>query len=106
MTARQAVVEDPSFLEELQAWQIESTCFGAMCRKNMILFFSEIPVVTKMLHFLAARIRKIVPLQCMTTSSDISKTKSANLLPDYLYFSVLMLVFGLYVCLKEPMPHC
>lgn len=74
-----------------------------MCRKTIILFL-EIYMVTKMLHFLAGRIGKIVPIQCMNTPSNVSKTKSANLLPDYLHFSVLMLSFGLYVCLKEPGP--
>lgn len=42
----------------------------------------------------------------MTTPSDISKIKSADLLPNYLFFSILMLVFDLYVCLKESRPHC
>ena len=77
-----------------------------LCVEKTIILFLEIGMVTKMLHFLAVRTGKIVTIQCMTTPSIISKTKSANLLPDYLHFSVLMSVFGLYVCLKERRLHC
>lgn len=75
-----------------------------MCRKKVILFL-EICMVTTILRFLAGRRGKIVTIQCMTTCANISKTKSANLLADYLHFPVLMLVFGLHVCLKESRPH-
>lgn len=63
-------------------------------------------MVTITLPFLAGRIGKTVTIQCLTTPSDVSKKKSANPLPDYLHFPVLMLVFGLYVCLKESRHHC
>lgn len=62
------------------------------CVEKSILFL-ELSMVTKMLHFLAERIGKLV-----TKLYDYSilhfQSKSADLLPD---FSVLMLLFGLYV---------